>query len=329
MPKPRGFNRMEIVREELRNSPTADNRTIARKLWKLHPEIWKDIDAARSAVRIGRGVMGVKARRECPDIIPKIELPKPDTSGWASHELPEHVKQWLIISDIHAPYYNRKALTLALQFGRSEGCDGVLINGDLTDYYQASRFEKDPRKRNVAGEIECTKRVLDQIQNVGAKTIIYKEGNHDARLAAYFMQRCPELFEVIDTHCNLDVLLGLSKRGIKWVHDRHTLTHRELTIVHGHEWGRGVFNPVNPARGAFLRAIDNVLQGHCHRTSDHTESTLRNLMVSCWSTGCLCELNPMYQPIANRWNHGFAVLHTSSKKWSVRNYRIVNEKTVV
>ncbi len=320
------FSKSQVAREELDKSPNAETQTIARKLCRKYPEIWPTVELARTAVRYVRGSMGKKHRVNATHSRP-IQLPKPDTSGWASHELPSNVKQWLIISDIHAPYYNRKALKLTLEFGRSEGCDGVLINGDLTDYYQASRFEKDPRKRNVAGEIECTKRILDQIQNVGANTIIYKEGNHDARLASYFMQRCPELFEVIDKHCNLDVLLGLSQRGIKWIHDRHTLTHRELTIVHGHEWGRGVFNPVNPARGAFLRAIDNVLQGHCHRTSDHTESTLRNLMVSCWSTGCLCELNPMYQPIANRWNHGFAVL-TTGANWAVRNYRIVNERKI-
>ena len=93
-----------------------------------------------------------------------------------------------------------------------------------------------------------------------------------------------------------------------------------------HEWGRGISNPVNPARGAFLRAKACVVIGHLHQTSQHTEPNLFGVNLACWSVGCLCDLHPKYRPI-NKWNHGFGVLHTQDK-WAIENHKIENGKIV-
>lgn len=321
------FSKSQVVREELDKSPNAETQTIARKLCRKHPKIWPTVEDARNTVRYVRGAIGKQARRHATHTRP-ITVPKADDSGWAAHELPSGVERWLILADVHFPYHSAKALKAALEFGRSEACDGVLINGDLMDFYKCSFFEKDPSRRSAEGEIECTNRGLDSIQEaIQPKAFIFKGGNHEARMPRYLMQRVPEMFEVIDKHCNMDSILGLERRGIKWIHDKHIWTHRDLTGVHGHEWGRGVSSPVNAARGAYMRAMDNVLQSDCHRTSEHVETNIRGLTISCWSTGCLCDLHPDYRPIANKWNHGFGILHTG-KNWSVKNYRIIGEKKV-
>ena len=321
------FSASEIAAAELRNNPSADSRTIAKKLFKQHPRVWASIDAARSSVRYLRGRMGDAARKKAAVIIPRIEVPEPDDTGWRVHQLPTEIKKWLVISDIHVPYHSRKALQLALEFGRDQACDGVLINGDLIDFARISRFEDNPTLRHPLEELDLTNRVLDAIEKVGAKKIVMKCGNHDARLPKYLMQRCPEMFKKINEHFNINVLLKLRRRGISYVPDMHPIRHQELTILHGHEWGKGVTNPVNPARGAFLRAKDNVLSGHLHKTSNHSETTVRDVVISCSSTGCLCGLHPHYQPLTN-WNHGFAILATGTK-WSVHNYKIIGEKEVV
>jgi hypothetical protein len=48
----------------------------------------------------------------------------------------------------------------------------------------------------------------------------------------------------------------------------------ELPVLHGHEKGKGISSPVNQARGAFLRLLHTVLEGHGHRTSGHAESDM-------------------------------------------------------
>ncbi len=321
--KPR-FIKKEIIREALDASPNSQTNTIARKLLKENPGVWANLDAVRWQVRRARGAVGNDLRKYKTHDRP-IELPKPDSSGWAVHELPIGIKRWLIISDMHVPYHS-KSLKTALEYGRGQ-CDGVLILGDLMDFYQLSVFEKDPRKRNCESEIEMTQKVLDAVEKLQPKKIIYKGGNHEARLPRYLMQRVPEMFAVIDLHCNMDSILGLTQRGITWIHDRHALVHQELTLLHGHEFGNRFSSPVNPARGAFLRAHACVLQGHEHRTSDHTETTINGVAISCWSLGSLCDSHPMYRPI-NQWNHGFAVLDTTGRKWKISNHRIIDEKDV-
>jgi hypothetical protein len=100
----------------------------------------------------------------------------------------------------------------------------------------------------------------------------------------------------------------------------------ELCILHGHEWVKGLVNPVNPARGAFLRTIDCTLVGHGHRTSQHTETSTTGRQITCYSLGCLCQLHPDYA-VLNRWNHGFGVLDTTQAgEWRFVNYRILGGK---
>ncbi len=52
-------------------------------------------------------------------------------------------------------------------------------------------------------------------------------------------------------------------------------------------------------------------------------------IVTTWSLGCLCELNPAYLPI-NKWNHGFSIinLHEDLVNYEVINYRIHKGKIV-
>jgi len=77
------------------------------------------------------------------------------------------------------------------------------------------------------------------------------------------------------------------------------------------------------ARGLFLRGKVSAMQGHNHSVSEHTESNMNGDIVTTWSLGCLCELNPAYLPI-NKWSHGFAMVDLSDngKDFHVRNYRI-------
>ena len=96
-------------------------------------------------------------------------------------------------------------------------------------------------------------------------------------------------------------------------------------MTHGHLNIKGIFAPVNPARGVFLKAKTSLLIGHCHQVSEHTETTLKGKLISCWSTGCLCTLYQPYDPHNTKHSHGFA--HVTVQKngdYSVYNKRIFN-----
>ena len=103
----------------------------------------------------------------------------------------------------------------------------------------------------------------------------------------------------------------------------------KLPFVHGHEFGRQMFSPVNAARGLFLQAKHSCVKGDCHNTSQHPEPNLFGEITMTWSVGCLCGLNPRWLPI-NKWNHGFAIndLDENGVEYRFRNYNVYKGKVL-
>jgi predicted phosphodiesterase len=238
-------------------------------------------------------------------------------------ELPDDVRRYLVISDVHVPYHDPESLAVAMDYARAKAtrCDGVLINGDLIDFYQLSRFERDPRNRRVPEELESVGQVLDAIHvHLKPRRVVWKLGNHEKRWARYMRERAPELLGI--PAFELASVLETEARGIMVVDANHVLKHRALYIMHGHELGGGGQSPVGPARTALLKATDCALIGHHHRTDQHSGNTIGGVTLTSWALGCLCDLHPEYA-IVNRWCHGFATLDVGSD-WKVDNKRIIN-----
>lgn len=229
----------------------------------------------------------------------------------------------LVVSDIHFPYHDPGALELAIQHGVDAGCETLLVNGDLLDFYKLSRFIKDPTETNVCEELEMAKQFFDLVAPLFSK-IVYKLGNHEDRLEHYLWSKAPELIGLPFT--TLGALIDNEK--VEIVGSRQLMKAGRLNIVHGHEFGTSVFNPVNPARGLFLRSKCSTMAGHHHQTSEHHENNVNGDAMACWSTGCLCDLSPTYSPFAfTKWNHGFATVETEpSGEFTVRNCRIIGGK---
>jgi predicted phosphodiesterase len=126
----------------------------------------------------------------------------------------------------------------------------------------------------------------------------------------------------------LEEWLGCDDLGIEIVEDQRPIMLGKLPVLHGHELPKGLTNPVNMARGAYLRTAHTILVGHGHRTSGHSEPDLWREEVFCWSTGCLCDMRPEYARI-NKWNHGFAFVEIAKdKSFDVSNLRIGKDGVV-
>ena len=98
----------------------------------------------------------------------------------------------------------------------------------------------------------------------------------------------------------------------------------KLYLIHGHEYKFSISNPVNPARGLFLRAKTLAATSHFHQTSQHSERDLTGKVVSTWSIGCACNLRPSYSPI-NNWNHGFAICDLQADgSFVLANLRVID-----
>ena len=56
----------------------------------------------------------------------------------------------LIISDLHLPYHDEQAIRVALEKGKAEDVNIVILLGDILDMYQMSQWVKDPKNPNMA-----------------------------------------------------------------------------------------------------------------------------------------------------------------------------------
>jgi len=218
-----------------------------------------------------------------------------------------------VLCDVHAPFhalYRSESGELygpymtALQYLKDRNCGTVLLNGDFMDCYQLSRHEKIEKKRDFFWELDVTRGLLLHLRQYFGDNvrIIYREGNHEERLPRLLATKLPELHGLT----SIPELLRLSELGIEWVGERDRIRVGSLWIDHGHEWfGSG---GVNPARAYRMKAGDNVMVGHVHRTTyDNFKRPLDGTLYAGWSVGCLCDLNPHYAP-RNAWNHGCAVV---------------------
>jgi predicted phosphodiesterase len=318
-----------IILKALKRFPETPSLTLARKLFKEHPEVWSNVDSVRSVIRSYRGAHGKLAREQIKEREHYRTLQKPHNPMslplsaervWKHFEL-KGVERIGVLSDIHIPYHNIPALQIALQHFKKRKIDCILLNGDTIDFYQLSRFEKDPRERSAAEEIDAVKQFLGFLRKefLGIR-IIWKDGNHDERYQSYLRVKAPELLDIPEFR--FLALMGFESLGVEYVTDKRPIRAGKLTILHGHEYRQAILAPVNAARGYFLKAKDSTLTGHLHQSSEHTEPTVTGKMITCFSSGCLCELTPAYMPL-NRHNHGFAIVYLNKDgTFEVENRRI-------
>ena len=322
----------QLILDALTRFPETPSLTLARKLYKENPEIWNSLDTVRANVRMYRGNLGndrskgVKMRDHYrPKGKPHdpTKLPLSEERSYKPYDL--EGKRIGVLSDIHIPYHSLPALKAALAHLKKAKPDTILLNGDTIDFYQLSRFEKDPRERSAADEIKSVAQFLDYLrENFSKARIIWKDGNHDERYQAYLRVKAPELLDIPEFR--FQNLMKFADKGIEYITDKRIVSAGKLTILHGHEFRQAILAPVNAARGFFLKAKDSTLTGHLHSSSEHTEPTVRGKMITCFSSGCLCELHPAYMPL-NRWNHGFAIVRMGDGgDFEVENRRIHHGK---
>jgi len=323
----------EIVAGYLDRFPETPSLTLAKKIYAENVEVFLSVESARSAIRHLRGQCGRDHRKH----VSTQEYITPPGNFCPFETLPEGLKyldEWepftvygvkkpLILADLHIPYHDRTALVTALTHGLNEGADAIVFLGDLLDFFSLSFWEKDPRKRNFKRERDIYRRVMETIRaHFPDKRMILKIGNHEERYLRYMQVKAPELLDLEEF--DIDSIVCAKEFALEVVGDKRILKIGHLNLIHGHEFGRSIFSPVNPARGLYMRGKATAIAAHNHQTSEHTEPDMDGKVTACWSLGCLCDLRPEYMPI-NRWNYGFGIVDVRGDgNFVVHNHRIID-----
>lgn len=322
----------------LERFPNTPSLTLAKKMYIENKELFKTIEETNRIIRYYRGLSGNKDRKKTkgkpfqkkPYSLDKnpFKLPKSYATKLKVFYLPKSCDRILLLSDLHIPFHDIRALTLALEYGKEKNVNCIFINGDLLDFYPISRFEKVLKKRSVKEELVAAKEFIGILNKTFPNVPIYMLlGNHDIRLQVYLAVKAPELLDI--SEFRLEYLLEAQKHGMIVLEDTTLVKMGKLSVTHGHLLIKGIFSPVNSARGAFLRSKASVLISHVHKVSTHSETSINQKTITCYSTGCLCELSPHYNPFGNNYNHGFAYIETKPNgMFKVNNVQIVDGEIV-
>lgn len=323
------------VRDYRKLHPDMPSLKLARIIYNENNLQFTNVEDARGVLRRIEGKHGNNERKSLKNKDLIIEnarpynpysLPESYAKDRTPIKLPMACNNILLISDLHIPYHDIQAITIALDFGKEQNVNTIFINGDLIDFSQISKFDSDLSKRNTKQEFDATKQFLVSLRAAFPLAEIYwLKGNHCIRWEKFLMQKVKEIWN--DDYFSLEQRLNLNEQRVHLLDDKVLVKAGKLSITHGHHIMRGFFSPVNSARGVYMKAKQSTIIGHVHKVSTHSETDMDGNSVTTYSMGSLCEKRPDYSPLVSSYQHGFAhVLIDNNGDYHLKNYQIVKGK---
>ena len=309
-----------------RTGISTSKRELAKTLVVLHPDIFKNEEAARSAVRNALHCNGTIKYSGTEDLIREyalMQMPVIELENIEPFVIPSIYKNALLIADLHSLFYSPLARDLAYDYGIKRGCDCVIIDGDFMDFYGLSRFDKTPTTlERFYNEREWGIDNLQLLQRL-FKKVFLKEGNHDLRRELYFAKMGLQVDDFKEL-ANYEDYLFFNGSTVDFIEDYRIIHYGKLNIIHGHEMSRG--GGVHVAHNRLISAFDNICSAHSHRVQSDTKKTINGEVYGSWSLGCMCNLNARYSPM-NEWLNGFAVCQKEENGFfEFENKKIIGNK---
>lgn len=226
--------------------------------------------------------------------------------------------KFVVLSDIHFPYHDDKALKAVYKFLEQHPVDTIILNGDILDFYDVSSFDKDPDRINsLQSEINMAEKFFGKLRKLSPNSrIIFVKGNHCSRLERY-LKKHPELYSL--DALKLPNLLGLDKFNIEYKDKGFKLG--SLKIIHGDMVRK--FSSYT-ARGELEKHDSSGISSHTHRGGVYYYRTPERYLA-WFESFCLCDLNPEYIDEPN-WQQGFLYGYIEKDSFAVTPIPIVDGK---
>jgi len=105
----------------------------------------------------------------------------------------------IVINDLHLPWHDPKAIEIVLDVAKQEQVDEIILNGDVADMYGASRYPANSlnMQTTLEDELNTIKEFLTGLRKMFPdQKIMFIQGNHEARLDKFIIEKCPELWNL-------------------------------------------------------------------------------------------------------------------------------------
>jgi len=228
-------------------------------------------------------------------------------------------KTAMVINDTQNPYQDEKCLALVESFMGEVQPDYLFELGDMSDFYQISKFDKDPsRVDGLQGDVNNTRAMFRRHRKILPDArIILTDGNHERRWQNFLWTKAPELSLL--TCLDITELFGLKEYEIEhvpyecgvMVNDLFLLTHGTLASV----------NSSYTAKRMFDKHGGCGMCAHTHRGGVFYKRN-RFGVWGWWENFCLCDLYPDYTQNPD-WVQGFSLIHFKEKRFFVEQIPIL------
>lgn len=213
------------------------------------------------------------------------------------------LKRVLFIPDVHRPYHDKRAWATMIKAARVFKPDKIVVLGDFGDYYAASSFAKDPRRKlDLKWETDDANAGLDELDSLGAFTKLFIAGNHEDRLERYLMSSAPALIGVT----SVPELYRLAERGWQYTPYKRSTRSGKLRVTH--DTGTAGQNAHRQSVDAFQAST---VIGHTHRMEMSFKGNADGKPTVGAMFGWLGDFDQidyMQQVKARRdWVHGFGI----------------------
>ena len=235
------------------------------------------------------------------------------------------MKKTIVISDMHAPFHDRKLFKKVLKYARDIEPTGIVILGDFLDMKPFASHQrgslKVQRQHTYGAEIKAGSHILDcfdKIESIEDKDYLY--GNHEDRLFRWLNTGDNG---IVDGHVEApEDAMGMPDRGYK-VHTDCKEDFVELgplKIIHGLYAAK-----LNNAKKHHIDFGD-VMFGHTHRWEVYNYGD-----KSAFNIGFLGDIHGegfrYASKIArNNWCNGFATVYHNENNYLVDSHQVRNGK---
>lgn len=231
----------------------------------------------------------------------------------------------VFISDVHYPFEDEAALHAVYDLIEDLQPEEVVLIGDLVDFYDVSRFSKDPKRiGNLQVEINEAKSGLKRLREIVPDSkIYYIEGNHERRLEKYLMEN-PELASL--DALSVENLLGLKELDIDYYPLGRDLKLGKYWIIHGDEDSGGKLSQYSAgsAKATTEKFGTSIIMGHSHRLGSFYKTLYDGEILEAYEIGCLStDLDYIHN--AN-WQRGIGLMERNGDTGTMTLIHIENGK---
>lgn len=195
----------------------------------------------------------------------------------------------LFVSDWHVPYEDKEMMHAAISLAQDLQPDRVVFNGDMSDFFQLSRFNTGLEQLDtLQDDINQTNAYRGRFRRaVPNATLDETEGNHDERIRTYVQTKARPLTSL--KALQPSNLFDWGKNEINPHGGNGFLLRPQFLVKHG-TIVRGEAGAT--AKAELAAAGISGVSGHTHRLAGYEKTGY--VQREWWEGGCLCRLDPDY-----------------------------------